>query len=103
MSVFLPAFPEDELQANKSRAIDLDGNNVLICKASGALYALENRCSHQNAELTGGRIRGCFIACPVHGVRFNLQTGEPMGQLTGAPIKTYPVRVLDGIVQVNVS
>lgn len=103
MSVFLPAFPEDELEANNSRAIDLDGNNVLICKAVGALYALENRCSHQNAELTGGRIRGCFIACPVHGVRFNLQTGEPIGQLTRAPIKTYPVRVLDGIVQVDVS
>ena len=91
MTAFQPAFPDAELDDNQSRAITLDGQRILICRAGGTLYAVENRCTHQEAELEGGRIRGCFISCPLHGVRFNLETGEPMGELTRTPVQTFAV------------
>lgn len=103
MSEFLPAFPADELENNSARAVELGGRKILVCKASGNFYAVENRCTHQESELEGGRIRGCFISCPLHGVRFNLETGEPMGQLTRVPVPTFPVRVEDGMIEVEVS
>jgi 3-phenylpropionate/trans-cinnamate dioxygenase ferredoxin subunit len=80
--------------------VTISGSKVLICRAAGELYAVENRCTHQEAELEGGRIRGCFISCPLHGVRFDLRDGTPMGQLTRQALPIYAVRVLDGMIEV---
>ena len=79
----------EKIPLNTSLSIDVEGEKVLICNANGIHYAIENNCSHQDAPLEKGRIRGKFICCPLHGVRFNLETGEPVGQLTRKPIKTY--------------
>ena len=57
VTVFESAFADEELADNKSRAVTINGQSILICRAAGELYALENRCSHQEAELEGGRIR----------------------------------------------
>ncbi len=103
MADFLPAFPATDLENNTAKAIELAGKKVLVCNADGSFYAVENRCSHQEAELEGGRIRRCFISCPVHGVRFNLKNGEPMGQLTRVAIPTYETRVVDGMIEVAVA
>jgi len=97
---FHPALADAELANNDSRAVTINGSKVLICRAAGELYAVENRCTHQEAELEGGRIRGCFISCPLHGVRFDLSDGTPMGQLTREALPTYEVRVVDGMIEV---
>jgi 3-phenylpropionate/trans-cinnamate dioxygenase ferredoxin subunit len=99
---FQPAFADAELSDNDSRAVTISGQKVLVCRAGGALYAVENRCTHQEAELEGGRIRGCFISCPLHGVRFDLRDGTPMGQLTRVALPTYEARVVDGMIEVAV-
>lgn len=99
---FQPAFADGDLSDNDSRAVTINGRKILICRAGGALYAVENRCTHQEAELEGGRIRGCFISCPLHGVRFDLRDGNPMGQLTREALPTFEVRVIDGVIEVAV-
>ena len=63
---------------------------------------MANRCTHQQQSLDGGRIRRGHISCPLHGVRFNLRTGEPMGQLTRVPLATYDVQVVEGMISVSV-
>lgn len=100
MTDFQVAFPDAELSDNDSRAATINDSKVLICRAAGVLYAVENRCTHQEAELEGGRIRGCFISCPLHGVRFDLRDGTPMGQLTREALPTYEIRVVDGMIEV---
>ena len=84
-----------DITDNQTVPVTLDGKNILICKANGDFYAVDNMCTHQRAELTGGRIRNCFLACPLHGVRFDLRTGKPMGELTRVPLKTYDVSLDD--------
>ncbi|GIR71306.1 MAG: hypothetical protein CM15mP74_25570 [Halieaceae bacterium] len=54
MTDFHPALADTELANNDSRAVTINGNKVLICRAAGELYAVENRCTHQEAELEGG-------------------------------------------------
>ena len=102
MTNFQPAFADAELSDNDGRAVTIRGQKVLVCRAGGTLYAVSNRCTHQDAELEGGRIRGCFISCPLHGVRFDLSDGKPMGQLTRQALPTYQVRVADGMIEVDV-
>lgn len=103
MENFQAVFPAEELAPNASRAVELDGVNVLVCHAGGEFYAVINECTHQASALEGGRIRNCFISCPLHGARFDLRDGSTKGQLTQVPLKTFPVRVVDGQVEVAVS
>ncbi|MBT3672341.1 MAG: Rieske 2Fe-2S domain-containing protein [Porticoccaceae bacterium] len=87
--------PAANITDNQSVAIALDGKDILICKANSEYYAVDNQCTHQRAKLTEGRIRNCFLSCPLHGVRFDLRTGKPMGELTKVPLKTYDISVSD--------
>ena len=102
MTSYHDTFLASELDDNSNKAISLNGKSILICNSAGDYYAIDNLCTHQRAELEGGRIRNCFISCPLHGVRFNLETGKPMGQMTNIPLVTYPIRVSDeGVIQVE--
>ena len=87
--------PAIDITDNQTLAVTLEGKNILICKANGDYYAVDNQCTHQRAELSGGRLRNCYLACPLHGVRFDLRTGMPNGELTRVALKTYPVSVAE--------
>lgn len=103
MENFQVVFAAAELENNTSRAVEIEGVNVLVCNAGGEFYAVVNQCTHQASPLEGGRIRNCFISCPLHGARFDLRDGSTKGQLTQVPLKTFPVRVVDGQIEVAVS
>lgn len=80
---------------------NVDGTSVLVCKTPAGFFALENRCSHQDSPLHEGRVRGTFIFCPLHGVRFDLRTGAPSGTLTTTPVRTYPVTVENETIEIE--
>jgi len=97
---FKPAIAAADVPENGNVAVLVGEADVLICNAGGTFYAVENLCSHQSSPLEGGRIRSCFIFCPIHGARFDLRDGSTKGQLTERPIRTFPVRVVEGMVEV---
>jgi|TARA_B110000967_G_scaffold206828_1_gene254542 3-phenylpropionate/trans-cinnamate dioxygenase ferredoxin subunit len=95
MAITDTLIPATDITDNQTVAVTLNGKKILICKANGDFYAVDNQCTHQRAELTGGRIRNCYLACPLHGVRFDLRTGKPIGELTRVPLKTYTIGLAD--------
>ena len=95
MAITDTLIPAVDISDKQTVSVTLNGKNILICKANGEFYAVDNQCTHQRAELTGGRIRNCYLACPLHGVRFDLRTGQPLGELTRVPLKTYDVSLAD--------
>ena len=99
----IDACAADELVENSSKSIEVDNISILICKSGGEFYAIENRCTHQDTPLSGGRVRRGFVSCPLHGVLFNLRSGEPMGQLTRKPVRTFPVSIEQNRVYVDLS
>ena len=102
MSSFETIAKAADIPANRSLAVGHRGLNLLVCNSGGEIVVVENRCSHQDQPLERGRIRNGYIICPVHGMRFRLETGEPVGQLTRVPIRLFESRVVDGAVQVRV-
>ncbi|MDE0841797.1 MAG: Rieske (2Fe-2S) protein [Porticoccaceae bacterium] len=90
---FQPVLKISEMPANKACLTIYNGLEILVGVTSKGYFAIENKCSHQGKPLTGGRIRHGHISCPVHGQRFNLETGEAVGRLTNKPIKIYQARV----------
>jgi 3-phenylpropionate/trans-cinnamate dioxygenase ferredoxin subunit len=91
----------EPLALNTSEVIEIDGESVLVCNSGGSHFAIRNQCTHQNTPLAGGRIRNGFISCPLHGVRFDLVSGEPRGSLTRVSVKTYEVREQDGMIVIS--
>ncbi|MGB1191097.1 MAG: Rieske (2Fe-2S) protein [Pseudomonadales bacterium] len=82
----------DALASDSRKVIQHEGFCILVCNTGGVHYAIENRCTHQDTSLDEGRIRNGFIACPLHGVRFDLKTGQPRGDLTRIPVQTFAVK-----------
>ena len=75
-----------------------------VFNADGELYAIEDCCSHDDGPLAEGDWEPdeCVVVCPRHGSRFDLRTGRPLTLPAWEPVDTYPVRVVDGIVRVDV-
>jgi len=90
-----------DIPMNGSKLVDVNGKEWLVCNSQGEIHVVENRCSHQNRPLAGGRVRNGCIFCPVHGMRFKLDTGEAIGQLTRIPLRVFASRIVDGEVQVR--
>ncbi len=92
--------PEESLKPGDHRVIDVDDILIAVFNVNGSYYAIEDQCSHDGEELTGGPVDGDQIICPRHGARFCLRTGAALTPPAYEAVPTYPVRVENGMVQV---
>jgi 3-phenylpropionate/trans-cinnamate dioxygenase ferredoxin subunit len=80
---------------------DVDGDDVLVVNVDGSFYAIDNICSHDYAELSDGAFTGREVECPLHGARFDVTTGEALCAPAYEDLRTYEVRLHEGMVQVK--
>jgi 3-phenylpropionate/trans-cinnamate dioxygenase ferredoxin subunit len=68
-----------------------------VYNCGGELYAIEDRCSHDDGPLCEGDWdeESCTVVCPRHGSSFELRTGVPLSLPAFEPVETFPVRVDD--------
>lgn len=97
----------DELPEGEMRMIETDDGRkigVFHC-AGGDLFAIEDRCSHDDGPLAEGEFdRGsCTVECPRHGSMFDLRTGRPKSLPAYQPVETFPTRIDNGEVKLEVS
>jgi 3-phenylpropionate/trans-cinnamate dioxygenase ferredoxin subunit len=80
------------------------GDYVGVYNCGGSLYAIEDRCSHDDGPLCEGDWdeEDCRVVCPRHGAQFDLSTGRPLTLPATEPVATYPVSIVDGVVRVDV-
>lgn len=82
--------------------VKIGERRLILYRAQGELFASDRRCTHQGADLLRGYLDGRTIECPVHQGRFDLCTGAALNAPASEPLKTYPVRVVDGQVEVEI-
>jgi 3-phenylpropionate/trans-cinnamate dioxygenase ferredoxin subunit len=79
------------------------GDTLLaLARVDGAWYAVEAWCTHAECPLTDGWVEGDGLRCPCHGSLFELASGAVREGPADEPLRTYPTRVLDGRVEVEV-
>ncbi|MFT5881470.1 MAG: 3-phenylpropionate/trans-cinnamate dioxygenase ferredoxin subunit [Moritella sp.] len=100
MAQWITVLPVNKLKPGMHTLVDLRGNSLLLVNVAGELYAIENMCSHDGGELSGGEVCGSEITCPRHGARFDIKTGAVLSAPAFEDIETYPVRVVNNIIQV---
>ena len=73
--------------------IEVDGRRLLLANVQGRFYATDDRCTHEDASLSSGVLKGEFVRCPLHGSRFNVRTGEALEEPAEHALRTYPVQL----------
>jgi 3-phenylpropionate/trans-cinnamate dioxygenase ferredoxin subunit len=99
-SSFVRVLQLADVPAGTKKAVDVGGKAVLICNTNDKLFAISNICSHAEEKLECGRMSRSWIACPVHGARFELATGRVMNPPATKPIAIYEVRVVEEWIEV---
>lgn len=77
---------------------------VGVYNLGGEYFALEDRCSHDDGPLCEGDFdcdEGVAI-CPRHGANIDIRTGRPLTLPAVQPVDTFPVRVENGMIKVEV-
>jgi 3-phenylpropionate/trans-cinnamate dioxygenase ferredoxin subunit len=94
----------DELPPGSMKLVPAGSITVGVFNCGGTLYAIEDRCSHDDGPLAEGDWDhdACTVICPRHGSQFDLATGRPLSLPAYVPVETFPVRVEDGIVKIEV-
>jgi 3-phenylpropionate/trans-cinnamate dioxygenase ferredoxin component len=84
-----------------SLRVELAEVDIAVVRVGDEVFALDDVCSHAEFPLTDGEVDGTTIECALHGSRFDLRTGKPLGPPATQPVRTYPVFVTDGDVYID--
>ena len=93
---------DKELKPGEMKRVSIDGKPLLLANAEGEYYCVDEMCSHEDYSLYFGCIQGKRIKCSLHGSYFDLASGQPLNEPADCPLRTYPVRVIDGQVWVEI-
>jgi nitrite reductase/ring-hydroxylating ferredoxin subunit len=83
------------------RALEVAGRPVLVCRAAGQLFALEDRCPHAFQPLSAGALRGFALECPFHGGTLDVRDGRPLGAPIRRPAAVLAVREAGGRLEIG--
>jgi len=89
-----------EVLPDQLKAVETDQGPVLLANVDGQVYALEDRCSHQDYPLSAGELEDGQIECSFHGARFDACSGRATQLPAIAPVRTFEVEVRDGSIYV---
>jgi len=98
--------PIDYIEPGQTAIVSVDGFPVAVANAGGEYFAFQSLCPHQGTTLGGRPLEeGCFLTCSQHSSRYDVRTGacvEPATDGFSQDLITFPTRVVDDVVQVQV-
>jgi 3-phenylpropionate/trans-cinnamate dioxygenase ferredoxin subunit len=93
---WIDAGPAADLAEGQTLSIPAGRCVVAIAHAEGEFFAVEDVCTHDGSELTGGGIEGTQIICPRHGARFCLKTGQALTPPAYEPVRVFETKIEGG-------
>lgn len=82
-----------DVPVGEVRVVQCGERSVAVSNIDGTLYAIDNRCTHDNGPLGEGRLRNGRIICPRHGAAFDARTGQVKSLPAVRNVNAYPVTV----------
>ena len=100
---WVEACAADDIEEEDVIRFDHDGHTYAIYRSpDDAYYATDGICTHEHAFLSDGLVMDEIIECPKHNGRFDYRTGQAKGAPVCIDLKTYPVKVEDGTVYIQI-
>ncbi|AAP44287.1 MULTISPECIES: naphthalene 1,2-dioxygenase system ferredoxin NdoA [Pseudomonas] len=83
--------------------VTVEGKELALYEVEGEIYATDNLCTHGSARMSDGYLEGREIECPLHQGRFDVCTGKALCAPVTQNIKTYPVKIENLRVMIDLS
>jgi 3-phenylpropionate/trans-cinnamate dioxygenase ferredoxin subunit len=99
---FLEIVPASELPSGERLFVEIEGKSIVIFNIAEQFYAIADVCTHDDGPLGDGDLEGYNIVCPRHGAEFDVRTGKVMQMPAVVDVPAYPVRIVDGMIQVGI-
>ena len=93
---WVDAGPAAALREGEAVSLAVGRRLVAVARSGDEFFAVEDVCTHDGAELTGGAVEGAEIVCPRHGARFCLRTGHALTPPAYEPIRVFETKLADG-------
>lgn len=92
----------EEIPEGEARVFTLGELRLALCRVDGVFYCVEDLCTHDDGPLGEGCLVGHEIECPRHGARFDVRDGSVTRMPAAAPVESFPTKVEEGQVWVEV-
>jgi 3-phenylpropionate/trans-cinnamate dioxygenase ferredoxin subunit len=99
---FADIVPASELPNGERLFVEIEGKSLVIFNIADQYFSIADICSHDDGPVGEGDIEGFNITCPRHGGEFDLRTGKAVQLPVVEDIPAYPVRVVDGMIQLGI-
>jgi nitrite reductase (NADH) small subunit len=93
----------DDVPLLEGRAVTIDGRRIAVVRLADGFAAIDAECPHRGGPLADGIVADSCVTCPLHGWRFDLRSGEPVGGGATSGIDVHEVRELDGELYVRLA
>jgi len=98
---FFEIAPVEDLPNGERIFVQIGENYIVVFNIADLFFAIEDICSHDEGPLGDSDLDGYEIACPRHGARFDIRTGEALTYPAVQDIPAYPIRIVEGKIQVG--
>jgi nitrite reductase/ring-hydroxylating ferredoxin subunit len=92
----------DDLQGKELAAFEIEGARIAVASVGGSFHAFGDACPHRQCSLAEGKLDGTVVTCPCHGSQFDVTSGERLRGPAVRAVRSYPVSVENGVLQVGV-
>jgi 3-phenylpropionate/trans-cinnamate dioxygenase ferredoxin component len=99
---YVPVGEERELSDGERFFVQIDDLDIVVFQIAGEYFAIGDVCSHDDGPVGEGEVEDTQVICPRHGARFDLRTGKVLSLPAIVDIPSYPIRVVDGQIEVGV-
>lgn len=104
MSNWIDACACDDIEEEDLLGFEHEGHHYAIYRSpENDFFATDGQCTHEQVLLDEGMVMDHVIECPKHNGRFDYRTGKALGAPVCVNLKTYPVKVVDGRVLIDLS
>ncbi len=83
-------------------AVNIGGSRLALFRIGADVFALADLCSHGQARLSDGYVEDGCVECPLHQGLIDIRTGEPRKQPITEAVQTYPARVREGRIEIEI-
>jgi nitrite reductase (NADH) small subunit len=94
--------PIENVPPFEGRSVRIGEKDVAIFNLKTRFVTIDNQCPHKGGPLCDGIVSSTTVVCPLHGWRFDLDTGLAVRAALPACVTTFPTRVEDGIILVDI-
>jgi 3-phenylpropionate/trans-cinnamate dioxygenase ferredoxin subunit len=99
---YMDIAPASELPNGERLFVEIEGRPIVIFNIAGQFFSIADVCSHDDGPVGEGDLEGYNIVCPRHGAEFDVRTGKVLSMPAVVDIPAYPVKVVDGMIQLGI-